>query len=154
MKGTLRQTRTGHLFTWSIPSSYWDVVGAHLPLAVLTGAMMVLPRFVPLDVLPLRPCLFLRWTGYPCPFCGFTRSLWALGQGDWAFGAYQCPLALLLFVSAAFVFAWNAAGLALGVRLAKGPLLGFPPHRTGRYVSWVITALALNWAYRLSIGLQ
>jgi Protein of unknown function (DUF2752) len=41
-------------------------------------------------------CLFREVTGLPCPFCGLTHSMMALGQGDPTAAALQNPLGLLV----------------------------------------------------------
>ena len=150
------QTPVPHspLLTWNRPCSYWDVVGRHLPLALLSGIPLALANCLPINLLPLRPCTFLRLTHYPCPFCGFTRSFWAMAQGDWSFAFYNAPLACLLYVVASVVFAWNAIGLLMGVQISLGR---FPRRRAGG-VRWglilVTSLLVINWAYRLALGLK
>jgi hypothetical protein len=157
MKTTFEaQTRVPHspLLTWNRPRSYWDVVGKHLPLALLTGIPLGLANCIPINLLPLRPCTFLWLTNYPCPFCGFTRSFWAIAQGDWSFAFYNAPLACLLYTAALVVFAWNATGLLLGVQISLGNF----PRRRARGVRWglimVISLFVIHWAYRLALGLK
>jgi hypothetical protein len=41
-------------------------------------------------------CVFRAVTGLPCPFCGLTHSMMALGQGDIAAAVLQNPLGLLV----------------------------------------------------------
>jgi len=43
-------------------------------------------------------CLFHRWTGLPCPFCGMTRSLLCFFQGNWLNALRWHPLGVLLGV--------------------------------------------------------
>lgn len=142
------------LFSWIRPRSYWDVVGTHLPFAFVTGILLLLSKWVPRGIMPLRKCTFLQLTGYPCPFCGFTRSVWAMGGGNWDFAIYNCPLACLLYITAALVFAWNITGLMLGIQIVRGRLLRLSRHQ----VRWGICVLALlfllNWGYRLVLGLK
>ena len=142
------------VFSWNRPHSYWDVVGAHLPLAFASGIALAVSMLAPCHVLPFGTCIFLKFTGHPCPFCGFTRSFWAMAGGDWSFALINCPLACLLYVGTAIVFAWNMAALLLGIRISRGRFLK-------RYIvpaSWKFSAvgalLVLNWAYRLGLGLR
>ena len=140
--------------SWVRPPSYWDVVGAHLPLTLVTGIALFLSKWAPIDHLPLKPCTFLLLTGYPCPFCGFTRSFWAMTHGDWAFALSNCPLICLVYIGVVLVFAWNATGLFLGVKVSRGRFLRL---RTGR-ARWgiiiIVVSFTLNWAYRLCLGLK
>ncbi len=142
------------LISWSRPHSYWDVVGTHLPIAFITGLALLIPNLVSHDLLPLKKCTLLGLTGYPCPFCGFTRSFWAMSAGDWTFALYNCPLACLLFITTELLFAWNITGLLMGLKLSRGRFLRLNSVRS----SWVVgisgILLALNWAYRLNLGLK
>ena len=45
-------------------------------------------------------CPFHAVTGLPCPFCGLTHSLLALGAGDWRASLHLNPLGPLLLVLA------------------------------------------------------
>jgi hypothetical protein len=135
------------------PPSYWDVAGIHLPFALLTGIPLLIAAWIPLAALPLIPCTFLELTGHPCPFCGFTRSFWAIAQGNWGFAAQNCPLAFLVYGATALLFAWNGSALILGVRLDRGPLLFRRSRRPGRAVFIISLLFLLNWIYRLSLGL-
>jgi len=144
----------GAIFSWNRPPSYWDVVGAHLPLALASGTALAVSMLGPCHLLSLGPCTFLQFSGYPCPFCGFTRSFSAMAGGDWVFALRNSPLACLLYMGTAIVFAWNMTALLLGLRIARGRFL-----KVGRGLGpWLFGAmsslLVLNWAYRLSLGLQ
>ena len=135
---------------WHKPDSYWDVVVAHLPLALLTGLGLLLPSLVSLHSLPVLKCTFLCVTGFPCPFCGFTRSLWAISAGEWGLAARNCPLSLGVYGLMILIFAWHGTALLLGIRMESGlyRLLKLP------YTWWVVSALfLLNWAYRIALGI-
>jgi hypothetical protein len=139
------------LLSWSRPDSYWEVVVAHLPVALITGVALMLPHAAACDEIPLMKCTFLNLTGYPCPFCGLTRSFWAIANGNWAFAVHNAPLACLVYVVTAVLFAWHLAGLITRLRLRSGlfHLL------KSRLVIWLMIAMvALNWAYRLGSGLE
>ena len=144
----------GAFFVWARPRSYWDVVGKHLSLTLLSGMALLVSSFVPLHLLPLRPCTFLSLTGYPCPFCGFSRSFWAMARWDGAYAFHEAPLACLLYITVALTFAVNAAGLLLGRQVRLIRLL--PPQKINdRWIFIVISALFfLNWFYRLALGLK
>ena len=141
------------LFSWTRPRSYWDVVGKHLPIALITGIPLFLSFLVPLSHVPLRACSFLHITGHPCPFCGFTRSFWAFSNAEWSFAFYNYPLALLVYVAVVLVFLWNTIGLLFGMRIERGRFLRLDFCHTNRFIVLVITLLVFNWVYRLNLGL-
>jgi len=136
------------------PRSYWDVVGAHFLPALVTGILLFASRWIPLNLLPLRPCTFLQLTGYPCPFCGFTRSFQAMSHGDYAFALYNSPIACLVYVGVVVVFVWNAVGLLFGVKLSRNRFLRLKTGKARWGIALFAVLLALNWVYRLGIGLK
>jgi len=135
------------------PGSRRDGGGLHLPIALIADQALLLSALVPLDYVPFKTCTFLHLTGYPCPFCGYTRSFWALSRGNWAYAMYNCPLSVPVYGIVVFHFLWNAVALLLGLRMRTNP---FPRLRPG-IAPWVWVSVsvlvALNWAYRLAIGL-
>ena len=135
------------------PPRYADVIGAHLPWAALSGAVIALAHLPRLVAHVAMPCLFLRLTGYPCLFCGATRSFLAMAAGDWHGAFRNNPLAAGLYLLMCGIFAWNAAGLLMGVRIERGEMLR-PPVRTRVLLSAGATALVLNWLYRVLSGLR
>ena len=150
------QAETGKLSTWARwrrPRSHWDVVVHHLPLALISGGALLLPHIITLDKLPLVPCTFLHLTGWPCPFCGFTRSFWAFSTGQWSDALANCPLALGVFLGMILLFTWNTAALVFGVVLRRGPMLQLSPTRRQRMTRMVCLLFLLNWIYRLALGL-
>jgi hypothetical protein len=150
------QAQTGKLRSWARwrrPRSYWAVVVHHLPLALISGGALLLPHVAPLNQLPLVPCTFLHLTGWPCPFCGFTRSFWAFSTGQWSDALANCPLASGVFLCALLLFVWNAAALVFGVVLRRGPRLQLPSARRQGMTRIVLILFLLNWIYRLALGL-
>ena len=148
------QTGLSAFLSFTRPRSYWDVVGLHLPLALVTGLALLLANTGACGFLPVKRCTFLWLTGYPCPFCGFTRSFQAMAHGDWMFAVQNCPLACILYIAVAFVFAWNMTGLLLGVKIIRGRLMRLRPGTGRRAAFFVGVLIILNWAYRLSLGLK
>jgi hypothetical protein len=140
-------------FSCSRPQSYWDVVGLHLPLALLTGMPLLLSYLVPLQLLPMIPCTLLRFTGYPCPFCGFTRAFWAMSQGAWSEALLDYPLVGLLYVLIVCVFIWNTAGLLGGIIISRGTKLRLDRRHTGWIIALIFMLFLINWVYRLNMGL-
>ncbi|MGI8593385.1 MAG: DUF2752 domain-containing protein [Solirubrobacteraceae bacterium] len=69
-------------------------------------------------------CPFRLVTGLPCPFCGMTRSLLALGQGDLGASVRLHPLGPVLVVVAVLGL-WRfgrAAAAKVPARLPRGAL--------------------------------
>ena len=141
-------------FSWTRPVSYWDVVGSHFPAALVAGIALLLSSLVPLHLLPLKRCTFLGLMGYPCPFCGFTRSFWAMAKCDWAFAVYNCPLACLMYIMIVLFFAWNLMGMLVGIKIVRGRFLRLKVGHGRWAIGLVCVLFILNWAYRLAIGLK
>ena len=148
------EAKPSSFLSWIRPCSYWDVVGQHLPLSLVTGIALLMSNRAFCDLLPLKRCTFLDLTGYPCIFCGFTRSFWAMAGGDWSFVVQNCPLAWLVYFAFVIVFAWNTTGLLLGVKIIRGRYLRLRSGQ-GRWAIGLVSVLfILNWAFRLSLGLK
>jgi len=140
-------------FSWTRPQSYWDVVGVHLPLALATGIPLLISCLVPLQLLPMIPCAFVRFTGYPGPFCGFTRAFWDIPAGQWSHALTNCPLAAILYVFVVCVFIWNAVGLWGGIIIKPGTILALSRGQGRRIIGLISLLFLINWIYRLSMGL-
>ena len=134
--------------------SYWDVIGVHLLPALASGIPLLLSFAGSHGVIPLLPCTFLKLTGHPGPFCGFTRSIWAISAGDWTYATINCPLAWPVYAALVLVLTWNAIGLLSGLKIIRGPVLRFSSLQK-RCALVVIGVLILsNWAYRLMLDLH
>ena len=130
-----------------------DIVGMRLAWVLTTGIPLLLSFLVPLKRLGLFECPFFNITGLPGPFCGFTRSIWAISAGDWVFATVNCPLAWLLYAALISVFTWNAGRLLLGGNMTGKFILSTNRNRANRIAGIAITLILLNWIYRLSLGL-
>ena len=62
-------------------------------------------------------CLLRAVTGIPCPFCGLTHSMMALGQGNLGAAVAQNPLGLLLLPLAMVILVLGARVLVRGGRI-------------------------------------
>ena len=71
-------------------------------------------------------CPFRALTGLPCPFCGVTRSLFALGQGDLDRSLHFSPLGVFVAVAAVAVLLLFSRAVVRGraIRWPRTPLLG------------------------------
>jgi hypothetical protein len=136
------------------PQNRLDSVGAHLPAALLTGAMLIASAILPIRGLPGPTCLFLRLTGYPCPFCGSTRTFIAMGHGRWHEAWHQSPLATVLFAGTVGVFLWNIAALATGIIIKPGEAANLTTKTRWWLAGALVSALAANWFYRIVNGLK
>ncbi|MBW2103518.1 MAG: DUF2752 domain-containing protein [Deltaproteobacteria bacterium] len=129
-----------------------DPLGRYVPVCLVSGLVLALARWFPLQWLPLRSCAFLEMTGYPCPFCGYTRAFWAMARGEWGTALHNCPLGALLFVGVAVLFVWSLFGVAgRGVEAQR--------LRKRRFSSsWMVVFLSClvlgNWIYRLAMGFK
>jgi hypothetical protein len=90
----------------------------------------------------LTLCPFRLVTGLPCPFCGLTHSLLALGQGDLDDSVRFSPIGPLVALVAAVV-GWAVLRAAKRGRPLRWPL---PVLALGTMV------LALSWAFQLTQG--
>ena len=127
-----------------------EVLRIHLPWVFLSGLAWGVSFVVPYQT-PIRLCGFLRWTGYPCMFCGLTRSMSAFSQGAWAFAVHNAPVAILLYLGMVGVFVWHMTGLVTGTVLRPGYALRRIP---AKWFLIILTAFMLaNWAYRLRLSL-
>ena len=149
--------KTGGLGSWAFwmrPRSYWDVIVYHLPLAVISGSALLLPYLVTPRSLQFIPCTFLRLTGIPCPFCGFTRSFWAVAAGEWGTALTNCPLVFGVYFFTVVLFVWNASALIFSIVLLPGPVFRSTPARRRKIAGFVCGLFLLNWGYRLIMGLK
>jgi hypothetical protein len=146
----LKNTRPSAMrlfMTYRHPASFWDVLGPHLPFFLISGLPLLFALTLELNELPLIPCLFLRYSGLPCPFCGYTRSFWAMADGNVMVAFKNCPLSCVLYIACLFVFIWNAAAILSGMRFERGKLLR--PALKQRAWFFLLCLVLMNWAYRL-----
>jgi len=135
------------------PRTRRDIVRIRLALALITGLPLLLSFVVPINRLILFECFFFNITGLPGPFCGFTRSIWAISASDWAYATANCPLAWLLYAILIGGFACNAVCLLPGLRMTRPWILSLTRVQANRAVGIALALVLLNWMYRLCIGL-
>ncbi|UCD76529.1 MAG: DUF2752 domain-containing protein [Phycisphaerales bacterium] len=89
---------------------------------------------------PPSLCLFHRVTGLPCPTCGTTRMVLALGQGRPVDALLLNPLT---FAALMLAVIWLVLRLGFGRRWSPG--FG----AIGRRRAWIVVTVVFlsNWAY-------
>ena len=90
----------------------------------------------------LTLCPFRLATGLPCPFCGLTHSLLALGQGEIDASVRASPVGPLVALLAAI------SGWAVIATAGRGRPLRWPRP----LLAFGTTVLALSWAFQLTQG--
>ena len=89
---------------------------------------------------PVRLCLFKRFTGCPCPTCGFTRGLLAFLHGH--------PIQAWLYNPLLFSFLAVLVAV-ISVRMLSGRNLRLHLTRPERTAAWIVLSLIFvaNWLY-------
>ncbi|NCD31785.1 MAG: DUF2752 domain-containing protein [Spartobacteria bacterium] len=154
MNGINRQGwRHGAIVSWNADVPYTSVLLVH-GLPVLAAALVMgCSLWIPLQWIPVRHCLFLRITGYPCFFCGYTRAFWSMSQGHVMHAWQDCPLAAGVWLAVVFFLAFHAGACVLRLRLRLSPSLR--RHFSFRsLVFFGMGVIVLNWCYRLAMGLK
>lgn len=116
----------------------WAVVLVGFWLLLVLAGVLAEQRGGP----ALETCLFHRLSGQPCPTCGSTRVVLAIGQGAWL-AALRCnPMVAL---------ALPLGALWLGLRLSLGQALRVELSRRERSALLILALLALaaNWVWVL-----
>jgi len=134
-------------------ASRWDILVPRIVLGVPAALVLLVSHTVSLGRIPLRACTFLELTGYPCPFCGITRSFWAMAGGEWQWAVSNSPMGCLLYPAAWFFAVFQLILLWYEVRKGRRVFLFF----SGRLKKGILVAFGLavivNWMYRLVSGL-
>ncbi len=125
------------------PAPRLELVAAAVCVATLGAAALgaIAPAAHAVAAGPVT-CPFHAVTGLPCPFCGLTHSLLALGAGDWRASLHLNPLGPLLLVLAGPGLYYTGRAVARGVRAR-------PPRALAPVALAVVTAA---WAVQLAGG--
>ena len=122
------------------PVAAWALCGV-----AAVGAWLTLRAWPPIDDPERAMCVLRRVAHIGCATCGLTRALAALARGEIAASLVLHPMALVLAVELAGVWAW------WGARLARG--------RAVWDQGWIPWAIAVNtaafllvWVARLLTG--
>lgn len=116
----------------------WSVVLVGCWLLLVLAGVLLEQRGGP----ALETCVLHRLSGQPCPTCGSTRVVLALGQGAWL-AALRCNPMVALGLP--------LGALWLGLRLSLGRALELNLSRQERSVllGLGLAALAANWVWVL-----
>ena len=124
---------------WRVPRPpVWSVVLIGLWLLLVLVGVLLEQRGGP----ALETCLLHRLSGQPCPTCGSTRVVLALGQGAWL-AALRCNPMMALGLP--------LGALWLGLRLSLGKTLQVDLSRQERNAVLLLglVALVANWVWVL-----
>lgn len=126
-----------------------DTLVPCLPVALISSCALLAARFIPLERMPLIPCGFKRLTGWPCLFCGMTRSFSAFAHGRPGEAFAESPVGATLYL---VTFVMGSACIVTlftrwRVRVSR------PDWLTGTRLAWTLGAvLVANWLYRVLTG--
>ena len=124
----------------------------HLPFVFLASLLLAASLFIPYPEPRFRSCTFLWISGYPCPFCGCSRSFAAMTGGDWAWAWRNSPMAVGLYLLTLILFVWNLTAVILGLKIKPGPALVSLARPPWKPVAALAVIALLNWIYRLTLG--
>jgi hypothetical protein len=77
-----------------------------------------------------------------------------MSAGDWTYALWNFPLSGLLYVLFAVGFIWNSVALLGGIRIKRGQALRLNSQQTRYLIAFLSVLFLINWAYRLSLGLN
>jgi hypothetical protein len=103
-------------------------------------------RFLPVLAVPYT-CPMKGVFGIPCATCGMTHAFVALSRGDLAAAIAASPFGALLALAA-----WTYAALDLARAALDLPFPFLDVRVQRRLVAIAVLALALNWAWLISLG--
>jgi len=107
------------------------------------GFLFPSERVEPLISGPL--CLFKRFTGLPCLFCGFTHSLISSFKLSFKEAFFYNPAGILLF----FVFITAVINSFLGLSVKRQVILYLNRPEKFIIILGVVLLLVLTWIFRL-----
>ncbi|MBM3743809.1 MAG: DUF2752 domain-containing protein [Actinobacteria bacterium] len=90
-------------------------------------------------------CLFRNSTGLPCPFCGTTRSIGSILQGDFGSAVELNPLGFLVIAGAVFMFLTPERLISVNQRVATK----WWQLSQREQIFFVLVSLCLIWSLNL-----
>ncbi len=128
--------------TTSLPRRLPYLLGA----TVSAGALLA-GRFLQPGQIPIPRCTFLRITGYPCPFCGNTRSFLEAAKGEIREAFLHAPLGVLVYAAT-----WGVLGWCLYRSLRPAPSVQGHEKIPRALFYGVAGIIFACWLYRLAKG--
>ena len=115
--------------------------GRKLTITLLAlAALSFLFQARTLEAMP-RACLWLLFTGLPCPFCGLCRSLCAFAHGYLSLSVDYHPFGPLIYISGIFLLIGSAYSWATGRKLRLAERFGIKTSR----IAWSLGVVWLIW---------
>lgn len=131
---------------------HFNKIPRPFPLGFIFGLVSAVALAGFYFVMSLNPgvgieCAFKKWTGYPCPSCGGTRTVFALAQGRIGEAFAWNPL---VFAGILALTAW--ALLSLAVEVIGRREIEVELTRCEKWLARLLAAVLLlgGWAYLLA----
>jgi hypothetical protein len=100
--------------------------------------------------LGLSECVFLVWTGLPCPMCGMTTTFSHMAHLEWGAATLNQPFGVVLFALTVFVAVLGAQELLF----PKGKwrvVLGWAADRDRWLALGLLGGMSLGWIYKATL---
>ena len=102
----------------------------------------------------LTVCLVKKFTGYPCPSCGITRSILHLIHGDVLAAVFINPAGLIVAPLMVILPVWIFIDLVLGRQSLAELFPKIERHLTRKCVHLpLLVILTINWAWSIAKGI-
>lgn len=117
-------------------------------VAILSLVGLAVGRFATPGNVPLPECLFHRWTGLPCLFCGSTRSFLLAAKGNMAEALAYSWIGPALLLGLFVMLGW---GLFRALRPTRDTI---PPRAMAILLTLAVLFVLVHWFHRLANALR
>lgn len=118
-----------------------------LRFGIAATALLAAVTFARLGFPHLQMCGLKLMTGFPCPGCGMTRSVVALGRPDMIGSLRMHPLGVVLVGSVLAL----GVGAALGLARGRDPVWDLYARKGHVLMVSLVTALLVVWIVRIFV---